>query len=83
MFQRYHREFNTRRGNVGMWVPFKLSQHSSGFPVKRPKGKAKTHLSSVIDFNKGTPLFAINALSKCVLSLAEFSHLRVAWISKM
>ncbi|WP_237716305.1 hypothetical protein, partial [Catenovulum agarivorans] len=45
-----------------------------------PKGKAKKHLYCVIDFEKGQPLSSINALSKCFLSLAEISHLQVAWV---
>lgn len=80
MIQRYHRVFNTRRGDAGMQVPFKLPQHSSGSPVKRPKGMAKTHLFCVIDFHKGTPLPTINALPKCVLSHAEFLHPQVVWV---
>ncbi|MDE3273398.1 hypothetical protein [Pseudoalteromonas sp. G4] len=48
--------------------------------MKLLKGKIKKHLYRVIDFEKGTPFSAINALSKCFLSLAEIKHLQVTWV---
>ncbi|MFY8352023.1 hypothetical protein AAEU29_15895 [Pseudoalteromonas sp. SSM20] len=33
-----------------------------------------------IDLEKGTPFPAINALSKCFLSLAEIKYLQVTWV---
>ena len=63
MFQSYARALNTRRVDEGIYISFKLTQHSSESTGKLPKGKAKKNLYFVIDFNKGITILCNQCLA--------------------